>query len=327
MRQQVVEGRGPVRDDLGDDRRDRDRRDRPLLRPAVPGAASPSGPRQPRRRRSIARQARHRALRRCSAARCATWPATRCGRTSSGSSASTSIPRCDPEEWDVRGLAGWAAQYGLSLTQNQIRKADPAELLEQIIAAAQKKMQTQDLAPLQQYVDPLFAKARLVRWAKEKFEVDVPLDDLATANRDEAQRVIAREDAGRVPPARDRVPGRGGDRLRAAARRLERQRGLQPHRDVGQPQVRPGAGPTSTSRARTRSRSSDELRAVNEDFLNNGKLDGEIDAALARSTGRGAAGWARQRFGACSTANPLDARRRRARAVAALRATRCCATS
>ncbi len=226
----------------------------------------------------------------------------------------------DPEEWDVRGLASWAAQYGLTLTQNQIRKTDPNELLEQIIAAAEHKVQTQDLAPLEQYVDPLFAKARLVRWAKEKFEVDVPLDDIATANREDAQRVLGekmraayrlREIEYPAMAVVDYALQRGGSNINEVYKRVA----TWAARKYGQRWTYEhfaGKNPEQIYR---------ELRALNEDFLNNGRLDAEIDAALARypspsggeghGAGPGGEGqslvqWARARFGAVMDSNPLD---------------------
>jgi preprotein translocase subunit SecA len=214
-------------------------------------------------------------------------------------------PEVDPEEWDVRGLASWAAQYGLSLTQNQIRKTDPAELLEQIIAAAENKVQTLDVSPLEQYVDPLFAKSRLVRWAREKFDVEIPLDDIATANRDEAQRILGDKmrAAYRVreieyPPmaAIDYALQRGGSNLNEVFNRIanwvRRKYGVSWTYEHFS-----GKNPEQIFR---------ELRALNEDYLNNGRLDAEIDAALAAQQGDELAAWARGRFGTVLDSSPLD---------------------
>jgi preprotein translocase subunit SecA len=214
-------------------------------------------------------------------------------------------PDVDREEWDVRGLTAWAAQYGLSLTQNQVRKSEPAELLELITVAAEKKVRTQDFAPLQQYVDPLFAKSRLVRWAKEKFDVDVPLDDIATANREDAQRIIGekmraayrvREIEYPVMAVIDYAAQRGGSNINEVYNRLatwaRRKYGVGWNYDHFA-----GRNPEQVFR---------ELRALNEDYLSNGRLDGEIDAALAAHQGPELVRWARGRFGAVLDSNPLD---------------------
>ena len=210
-----------------------------------------------------------------------------------------------PEEWDVRGLAGWTAQYGLSLTQNQIRKAEPGELLEQIIAAALKRIATEDLAPLAQYVDPLFAKGRLVRWAREKFDVDVPLDDIAEANRDEAERRF-REHMRKAYRKREiEYPAsavveyalqRGGANVNEFYGRIATWAGRKFGCDWTYEHFA-GKNPEQLYQ---------ELRAVNEDFLANGRLDQEIDAALQKYDGDELAGWAQQRFGTAARDNPLQ---------------------
>jgi len=210
-----------------------------------------------------------------------------------------------PEEWDVRGLAGWIAQFGLSLTQNQLRKADPHELLEQVTAAARQKVLDADLTPLQQFVDPLLGKARLVRWAKEKFEIEVPLDDVASANRDEAERIVVekmraayrlREIEYPVAAVIDYALQRGGANVNEVCNRIvawvNRKYGLNwtYERLLG----------------RTPEQIFRELRELNADYLSNGRLDAEIDAALAQHQGEALLSWARQRFGAVLDSCPLD---------------------
>jgi len=210
-----------------------------------------------------------------------------------------------PDEWDVRGLAAWAAQYGLSLTQNQIRKSDPTELLEQITEAAVQKVATHDLTPLQQYVDPLFARARLVRWAREKFGVDVPLDDIAAASREEAERVF-REHMRRAyrrreidyPPAAaiEYALQRGGSNVNEFYNRV-----------AAWVNRKYGLGWTYEHFAgKNPEQIFQELRAVNEDYLTNGRLDQEIDAARQQFQGDELLGWARQRFGSVVRDHPLD---------------------
>ena len=210
-----------------------------------------------------------------------------------------------PEEWDVRGLSTWAAQFGLSLTQNQVRKGEPEELLEQIIEAAQARIQEADLAPLEQYCDPLYAKARLVRWAKDKFGVEVPLDDIAAANREEAIAIFAEKmrAAYRVREVEYPVDAMiqyalqvGGtnanevySRIAAWANRKFGVKWTYEHFA--------GKSPKEVFH---------ELRAMNEDYLANGKLDTEIDVALKEHAGDDLLDWARKRFGAVMDSHPLE---------------------
>ncbi|MCK4343301.1 MAG: SEC-C domain-containing protein [Phycisphaerae bacterium] len=210
-----------------------------------------------------------------------------------------------PEEWDIRGLASWAAQYGLSLTQNQIRKANPDELLEQIIEAALGKIEEQDLSPLEQYVDPLFAKARLVRWAREKFGVDVPLDDIASANREDAEQSIGEQMRAAYRQREIEYPAgaviefalqRGGTNVNEVYKRIagwvNRKHGL----DWSYEHFN-GMNPEQIFK---------ELRALNEEYLTGDKLDDEIDQALQRHSGEDLLNWARERFGAVMVSNPID---------------------
>ncbi len=206
-------------------------------------------------------------------------------------------PDVEPEEWDVRGLASWAAQYGLSFTQKQIKEGDPQQLQDQIVEAAIRKIHEADLSPLEQYVDPLFAKARLVRWAREKFDVEVPLDDVATANRDDAERIF--RDHMRAAYRRREIEypamavveyaiQRGGQNVNEICNRIaawvNRKFGLNwTYEHFAGKSIEQIFG---------------ELRALNETYLADGKFEGEIDAAIAAHAGPAIENWARERFGA-----------------------------
>ena len=216
-------------------------------------------------------------------------------------------PDIPPDEWDARGLASWAAQFGLNLTQNQIRRSDPTELLEELTAAAQARIEQADLRPLEQYCDPLYSKARLVRWAKEKFGVEVPLDDIATANREEAERIFRekmqaayriREIEYPVGAVIEYALQRGGTNVNEVYQRIaawaNRKYGLNWTYEHFA-----GKNPQQIFQ---------ELRAINEDYLANGRLDAEIDQALSAHPGEQIMGWARQRFGTVLDSHPIDAR-------------------
>jgi len=214
-------------------------------------------------------------------------------------------PDAPPEEWDVRGLSGWAAQYGLNLTQNQIRRSTPDELLELISEAARKRIAEADLHALQPYCDPLYGKVRLTRWAREKFGVEVPPDDLAQANREEAIRILS-------------------EKMRAAYRNREIEYPVDAvisfalqtcgtnvnefyRRVANWANRKYGFAWTYEHFAgKTPQEIFLELRSVNEDYLTNGRLDQEIDQALQRWQGQELLEWARQRFGSVLDSSPLD---------------------
>ncbi len=210
-----------------------------------------------------------------------------------------------PEEWDVRGLVAWVAQYGLSLTQNQIRKSDSGGLLDQILEAGAEKIATQDLSPLEQYVDPLFAKVRLVRWAREKFDVDVPLDDISTASREDAlaifgekMRAAYREREIEYPVAAviDFALQRGGSNVNEVAARIAAWANRK-YRLKWTYENLAGKSPDQIFK---------ELRTLNEDYLTNGRLDVEIDDAVRKYAGNELVDWARDRFGSVMDIAQLD---------------------
>jgi len=205
----------------------------------------------------------------------------------------------DPDEWDVRGLASWISQYGMNLTQRQIRESDPGELCNQIIEAAIKRIEETDLSPLDPILEPLFAKARLASWAQDKFGLKIPLDDLAAASRDDAEQII--RDKMRAAYRKREIDYPPSVAVAVFAQRAGTNRN-QFYEQIAQWAGRrfgvdwtyehfDGKSPQDVY---------DELRAVNEDFLSNGRLDKEIEQALAKVGPDGIAAWARTRFGPVS---------------------------
>jgi len=91
----------------------------------------------------------------------------------------------EAREWDTRGLSSWAmSQFQVNLTQGQIRKMDPDELEETLRQAAIQQVQQRDCSPLARYLEPLYAEGELCRWAAEKFGITVrPTELLADEGR------------------------------------------------------------------------------------------------------------------------------------------------
>ncbi len=214
-------------------------------------------------------------------------------------------PSVEAEEWDVRGLTNWAAQFGLTLTQRQVRETDPEELLEQLTEAAVKKVETADLTPLQVYIDPQYPKARLIRWGQEKFNIAVPIEALKGLGREEAERIFGekmreayrrREVEYPVQAVLDYALARGGSNLNEVHQKIaawvNRKYGLNwtyEHFSGKNPQ-----------------QIFQELRDLNADYLLNGKFAVEIDAALESHPGEKILDWAQSRFGAILESRPLE---------------------
>ena len=205
-------------------------------------------------------------------------------------------PDSDPSEWDVRGLSSWISRWGLNLTHNQLRKSDPKDLQEQIIEAALAKIESEDLTPLEQYVDAAFPKRRLIQWAYDKFDVQIPLDDVIDAQREDAARILL-------------------DKMQAAYRTREIE--YPPHFAVGVALQTAGANRNQVCTLIAQWASIkygrkwefehflpkdppqiyEELRGLQEDFLTNGKLELQIDEAIQTCANNGILAWARERFG------------------------------
>ncbi|MBU0640071.1 MAG: SEC-C domain-containing protein [Planctomycetes bacterium] len=210
-----------------------------------------------------------------------------------------------PDEWDVRGLSNWIANYGLSMTQRQLRESDPAALLDNITEAAVATIENENLAPLEQYVDPLYARARLVRWARDKFDVEVPLDEIAKAPREQAEQVFGermrtayerREVEYPVGAVIDFALKRAGSNVNEAYARIA---------EWANRKYRLGWTYENLAGQQPR-QIYDELCLINEDYLRNGKLDPEIDAALEQHPGEEILIWARERFGVILDSHPVE---------------------
>ncbi len=210
-----------------------------------------------------------------------------------------------PEDWDVRGLTAWAAQFGLNLTQNQVRKGDPDDLLEQITTAAQQRIEEQNLTALETFVDADYGKSQLVRWAQEKFDIAVSLEDLAQANRQEAEEVLnerirhaykQREIEYPVAAVLDYALQRGGSNINEVGNIIARWANRKYSLNWTYEHFT-GKNPDQIFR---------ELRSVAEDYLTNGKLAAEIDDAVTRLDHEQLPDWARERFGAVVDATPIE---------------------
>ncbi len=85
----------------------------------------------------------------------------------------------DPSEWDLRGLSSWAmSRFGVSLSQNQLRKMTPQEVETQLGIAAAEKIEQIDLTGLGRYLQEDFTAVSLAEWATAKFGLEVAPGDL-----------------------------------------------------------------------------------------------------------------------------------------------------
>ena len=76
----------------------------------------------------------------------------------------------EPEEWDAEGFANWAhANYGATITAEQVRAGDRREAIRAVQDVAIKKFADVDLSPIGQFLVADFGATQLAHWATRKF--------------------------------------------------------------------------------------------------------------------------------------------------------------
>jgi len=86
----------------------------------------------------------------------------------------------DRRDWDLRGLSSWAmSRFGVSLSQNQLRKMTPRQVEASLSAAAADKIDQMDLSPLGRYLEAGFAAEALAEWVAGKSGIQVDPGELA----------------------------------------------------------------------------------------------------------------------------------------------------
>ena len=102
----------------------------------------------------------------------------------------------EEREWDTKGLSSWAmSRFQVNLPQNQIRKMSAEEVEEKLKSAAVEQIDKRDCSALMKYLEPLYAEKELASWAAEKFGVKVDpkemLIDIERGMRKEPSDIVA----------------------------------------------------------------------------------------------------------------------------------------
>ncbi len=88
----------------------------------------------------------------------------------------------DPEnsaDWDTKGLAQFMQdKYGVTVSQTDIRKMTSDEVAEKMLSAALARIEERDVTPLEKYLAPRYQHEELVRWAREKFGIELDVSEL-----------------------------------------------------------------------------------------------------------------------------------------------------
>ncbi|HAU37896.1 MAG TPA: preprotein translocase subunit SecA, partial [Phycisphaerales bacterium] len=99
----------------------------------------------------------------------------------------------DPKDWDLRGLGSWAmSRFNVNLSQNQLRRMNPAEVSSHLYEAAAAKIDEFSFAPAARFLEEDFARAALAEWVRAKFNIELPPGELDGQTDEIARAVTAR---------------------------------------------------------------------------------------------------------------------------------------
>ena len=85
----------------------------------------------------------------------------------------------DPESWDVRSIKSWAmSRFSVSLTERQIRESSVRDLEDELLDAANDRMDRTDTSPIKPFLEANFPLRELCRWANDKFDLGLTPDEL-----------------------------------------------------------------------------------------------------------------------------------------------------
>jgi preprotein translocase subunit SecA len=203
-----------------------------------------------------------------------------------------------PEEWDVRGLCEWAQRnFKANISQNQVRKMAPEEITDWLVEASQEHFSKVDLAGVAAFLDEGYPRVMLGEWCRSKFGIDIRSHDMTDKRADEIALEIMRKVEESYQQRELSYP------VEVA---LERSGALMPGADsayVAQiladwcnAKFRLGRKPEDFQ-GRSPESIHEELVSINKDFLAGGKMDEEVDKAIAGKSDEEAIAWARERFG------------------------------
>ncbi|MFW5652591.1 MAG: preprotein translocase subunit SecA, partial [Planctomycetota bacterium] len=89
----------------------------------------------------------------------------------------------DPVDWDIQGLVGWAKhRFNVDLKPSEVRESTPASVTDSINEIAAEQIDQTDLTPLDTYLVEHYGERELCKWAKQKFLVEIKLEDLLEAD-------------------------------------------------------------------------------------------------------------------------------------------------
>ncbi len=91
-----------------------------------------------------------------------------------------------PEDYDLIGLSNWAkAEFDADLKPSEIREMSRRQVELSLSAAAEEKIDKAELDGVDHFMRKQFAVAELIKWAKEKFGVEINPEEIEKAETNE----------------------------------------------------------------------------------------------------------------------------------------------
>ncbi len=85
----------------------------------------------------------------------------------------------DRSTWDIQGLCKWAmSSYKVSLSPGKLKHAEPEEIEQQLISAAEEQIDKKDCSQLAEFLKPDFGLRSFAEWARAKFGIALRPEDL-----------------------------------------------------------------------------------------------------------------------------------------------------
>ncbi|MEK6643035.1 MAG: SEC-C metal-binding domain-containing protein, partial [Planctomycetota bacterium] len=204
-------------------------------------------------------------------------------------------PDLDPKQWDIRGLARWAeTRFDATLSQNQLQKMGPEEIAALLTEAAEKKIESVDLSPLERFMEADFGKNSVIAWAQQKFGVELKPEEFRAKSDSDASAHLRTAVQRAYKDREARYP------IEWILERTVLREDLDPSNAaeglVQWVNFKFNLGWTADKVAgRSIQEVADELYAIGRGYVEEGRMEAEVDAAL--KSGGDPTEWARKRFG------------------------------
>ena len=206
-------------------------------------------------------------------------------------------PEDPPSAWDIGGLQSWAQRaFRIALSKNQLRKMTEEEIFDALTEAAEDHYEHLNLDAVVKFTNPEYPYSSLAEWSRSRFNLEFDAAGMT-----------------------DSSPNEVADKLKDLVRAKYRQREVVYPVEYTLAKTFAVAGSNAAHAAemliawanskyrldwklenlqgRQIKDIRDELVKLNEEFFDGGRLEAEVDAALAEHEDEALQDWGMKRFG------------------------------